>query len=330
MKTLYQILAGIACLTLASCDEIPPKQPGKITFEVKDDSGKPLSGITVGLSAQTGVDMSGGGFGHDVSDHHGKKTDGMGHAAIEFSGLSGNCVVHITEPGYYVTTTNIHLNRGASRLEPWNPTIVISVKRILKPIAMFVKKMDHDGIDIPEFGEAYSYDLEACDWLPPLGRGKNADICFRFSGAWKSRDDFNVTMETFAPNAGDGFVEFLVPSRRSPSALRSDHSAPDKGYITKIVRKFDVRGGNIVADKNRDEDRNYYFRIRTVIDEKNNLISARYGKMYGDLEFDETPKGAWVRLGTTYLNPIANDRNVEFDPKRNLLPSDIATRVQEP
>ena len=53
---------------------------------------------------------------------------------------------------------------------------------------------------------------------------------------------------------------------------------------------------------------NYYFRVRTVLDGNGNVKSALYGKIYGDfMQFNY------------YLNPTPNDRNVEFDPKKNLM-----------
>ena len=61
-------------------------------------------------------------------------------------------------------------------------------------------------------------------------------------------------------------------------------------------------------ETNRNPNRNYLFRVRTVVDDKGNIVSAHYGKIYGDfMEFKY------------YLNPTPNDRNVEFDPKQNLL-----------
>jgi hypothetical protein len=44
-----------------------------------------------------------------------------------------------------------------------------------------------------------------------------------------------------------------------------------------------------------------------VTDEKGKIISTCYGKIYGD----------FLKL-TYYFNPTPNDRNLEFDPKRNL------------
>jgi hypothetical protein len=63
-------------------------------------------------------------------------------------------------------------------------------------------------------------------------------------------------------------------------------------------------------ETNRDVHHNYYFRVRTKLDENGNVVSARYGKIYGDfMQF------------SYYLNPTPNDRNVEFDPKQNLITS---------
>ena len=57
-----------------------------------------------------------------------------------------------------------------------------------------------------------------------------------------------------------------------------------------------------------DPNRNYFFRVRTAKDHEGNIVSAHYGKIYGDfMQF------------TYYLNPTPNDRNIEFDPKQNLL-----------
>ena len=50
--------------------------------------------------------------------------------------------------------------------------------------------------------------------------------------------------------------------------------------------------------------------MRTVLDENGNVKSALYGKIYGD------PMQMNFRY---YLNPTPNDRNIEFDPKQNLL-----------
>jgi hypothetical protein len=50
------------------------------------------------------------------------------------------------------------------------------------------------------------------------------------------------------------------------------------------------------------------FRVRTKLDKNGNIVNAHSGKIYGDfMQF------------SYYLNPKPNDRNIEFDPKHNLM-----------
>jgi len=81
----------------------------------------------------------------------------------------------------------------------------------------------------------------------------------------------------------------------------------------------------ISGETDVDFRRNFYFRTRTVTDAAGNIISAHYGKIYGDFQFNAARKDwgylSTLALVTTYFNPTSNDRNVEFDPKRNLLPN---------
>ena len=79
--------------------------------------------------------------------------------------------------------------------------------------------------------------------------------------------------------------------------MRSAHEAPADGYQREVSQT-----------ETTNPNRNFYFRVRTKLDENGNVVSARYGKIYGDLaQF------------TYYFNPTPNSRNIEFDPKQNLL-----------
>jgi hypothetical protein len=57
--------------------------------------------------------------------------------------------------------------------------------------------------------------------------------------------------------------------------------------------------------------------VRTVFDEKGNVIGGLYGKIDGSMEcFPKNVDTAFVTFAY-YLNPDGT-RNLEFDPKRNL------------
>ncbi len=64
----------------------------------------------------------------------------------------------------------------------------------------------------------------------------------------------------------------------------------------------------------------YFFRLRTVVDEKGEIVSCHYAKAYGDIPD--------LKI---YFNPTPNDPNLEFDPKRNLFQGlDPLDQVREP
>jgi len=107
------------------------------------------------------------------------------------------------------------------------------------------------------------------------------------------------------PGKEDGLIVF----DRDPwkgSELRSDYEAPAQGYQPAVTLVQTVIENKMTDDAKRD--RNYYLRVRTKLDENGNIISANYGKIYGDF-----------MTIIYYFNPTPNDRNVEFDPSRNLL-----------
>jgi hypothetical protein len=68
---------------------------------------------------------------------------------------------------------------------------------------------------------------------------------------------------------------------------------------------------------------NYFFRVRTVRDQSGKIISAHYGKIYGDFFFGCS--ASYIDY-TYYLNPTPNDRNVEFKPGSNLFTDLIGTQ----
>jgi hypothetical protein len=59
-------------------------------------------------------------------------------------------------------------------------------------------------------------------------------------------------------------------------------------------------------------------------------VACNYGKIHGPIRFWIEPPEATLSM-TYYLNPTPNDRNLEFDPKKNLF-TDLKPdeRVYEP
>jgi hypothetical protein len=144
----------------------------------------------------------------------------------------------------------------------------------------------------------------------PHGKGISTDIVFTAHREKREANDTDYKLTVGFPNTGDGIQEFeastyYLDSRGS--ALRSAQAAPVRGYQAEWIQAKTRRPGKPM-ETNWDINRNYYFRVRTVLDQNGNVKSALYGKIYGDfMQF------------SYYLNPTPNDRNVEFDPKQNLM-----------
>ena len=180
----------------------------------------------------------------------------------------------------------------------------MTLKKIGIPNPMYAKSVN---LGLPVFDKPAGFDLTAGDWVAPYGKGSRADILFTAHREKRSEYDSDYRLVVSFPNRGDGIQEFYAPIPNHGSALRSSNEAPANGYEPQWVQTRTVRPGKGYSG-NRDENRNYYLRVRTVLDEKGNVRTAQYGKIYGDfMQF------------RYYLNPTLNDRNVEFDPKQNLL-----------
>lgn len=98
--------------------------------------------------------------------------------------------------------------------------------------------------------------------------------------------------------------------------------APEVGYSALSPKRVYQPVGK-PQHSDIQQDQNYFFRVRTMKDDKGNIVSALYGKIYGDFQFDERGRVTF----TYYLNPTPNDRNVEFNPKKNLF-TDLSAREQ--
>jgi hypothetical protein len=233
-------------------------------------------------------------------------TDTNGIFVASHKDKSYTLAFDVKKDGYYSVWQRYEMGWAYQYNEAkWNPTIVIVLKRIIKPIPMYAKRIDAEP---PTNGKPVGYDLIVGDWVGPYGKGVTIDILFTREYNRKSLQDYDYKLTVSFPKAGDGIQEFQVPYKNMEgSALRSPHEAPTNGYQSQIVRlNMSHPGQKLIFDY--DENRVYLFRVRTAIDDRGNIVSAYYGKIYGDfMQFNY------------YFNPTPNSRNIEFDPKQNLM-----------
>ena len=274
----------------------------KITVRVVDEGGVPVTNASIGV----GFNQGGNAW---IGEHKSESIRGFSNSNGLFSAearcMSGIGIIVDKDGCYRSSARNDYPGtyQGKKRWEPWNPTNIVVLKELKNPTPMYVKSLN---IGVPELNKALGFDLEKGDWVAPYGKGDFSDFVFYAELEQKNSDHFDYSLTLTFPNEKDGLQTFEGPTFHKGSKLKSNHEAPEDGYLPEW-NQFRKRRPKIGETNNIDRERKYYFRVRTKLDEEGNIISALYGKIYGDfLQF------------TYYLNPTPNDRNVEFDPDKNL------------
>jgi hypothetical protein len=269
----------------------------KATIKVVDESGAPFFGAlaTIGYYTNSVSTVTDG-----ITDTNGIFT--LTHTAhSEYADIS----FEAKKDGYYSIWQQVNLQAPYEEAK-WNPTKTLVLKKIAKPIAMYAKKYAM-ALKLPEYGKPTAYDLEIGDWVGPYGKGVNKDIIFQKDYSDKAAEGYYSKVTVSFPKDGDGIQVYNILDSEMGSGLLSPHEAPQDGYQPAVTREVSALRGQ-PSKNEHDPNRIYFFRVRTVKDHEGNIVSAHYGKIYGDfMQF------------TYYLNPTPNDRNIEFDPKQNLL-----------
>jgi hypothetical protein len=272
----------------------PPHQ-WNVTLKIVDENGNPVSG------ANTRV----GYFVNSQPASFAGLTDTNGIFTASHSAVSD-----FNELGFEANKSGFYATRMECMLYPpydpvkWDITQTLALKKVGKPIAMYAKWVNENP---PILNQSIGYDLMVGDWVSVGHKGINADIIFKKKAYRKSGTDYEYKLEIVFPKVGDGIQIYTISESEAGSSLRSPHQAPVDGYRQTLSKERSAHPGQ--PSKNDDDpNRIYLFRVRTALDHQGNVVSAYYGKIYGDfMQF------------TYYLNPTSNDQNIEFDPKQNLL-----------
>ena len=149
----------------------------------------------------------------------------------------------------------------------------------------------------------------------PYGQGTHRDFVFKLTGKITGRNEYDFTQTLTFSNDGDGIQQYDAHPLYG-SRLRLPHEAPLEGYQDKWVQRKASTFDRFLHN-DFPENRNYFFRVRTIKDDKGNIESALYGKIYGNIGLSISKSISILY----YLNPDSNDRNLESDYKKNLFPS---------
>ena len=288
----------------------------KVTVAVVDENRKPIKDVDVWLAFLDRATSRG-------TPVHGK-TDAEGLFTAEggcnFAGLGSD----IKKDGYYFGSAPIpRFTKHAetlNRWEPWNETYTAILRPIGKPVALYAKTVQ---LQLPALDEPCGFDLEVSDWVAPYGKGMKKDFIFTVHEKWNGNYDFDVQGELAFKNPLDGLQEVAIPDIAKNSAFRWERQAPESGYNPKRELRnawFPDGSGKkpIRSFKKETEWEGCFFRVRTV-EQDGKIVSAYYGKIRGGIIVHPDSKtGKPQIVFTYYFNPTPNDRNLEWDQKRNL------------
>ena len=278
----------------------------KMTMKVVDEDGKPVEGAEVQFCT------FGGCLKKNVITGI---TDSNGNYSIFKYSIDGVIGGAVEKAGYYYSvfhrdfrTTTLGMYR------PWNKEKKVVLRPKIKPVPMYVR---NKWVQIPVLDKEIGLDLEKFDWVAPYGLGTKADFIFKITCRYNTIDDFDTKMTMTFSNKFDG-IQKMVTDRGGDfgvgSIMRLPRYAPETGYAPKLERGLTSGPERNILTETIS---NYFFRVRSEVDEKGNLVRAMYGKIVG--EVDLAPKGNGVcRIHFKYyLNPDYT-RNLEYDTQANL------------
>ncbi len=320
MKKIW--IAGFALFVTGSClgmdlhkreffHAIKHGAEGMLTLRVLDDEGYPVNAADIQVNFPTPL------FPQKETKWI---TDTNGFCVLK--GIATDDIVYsIKKSGYYETRGSYAFSRQKmpmvidGKWQPWNSTNTVILKPVKNPVPMYVREID---VLIPVLDHPIGFDLKKGDWVSPYGGGVRSDFLISFSKERRAKNDYDLNITLGFLNQGDGIQEIEIENPKN-SNLRMPYEASLVGYQTNWISHAGQRPesgyfGTLVSD----ETKNYFYRVRTVMDENGEIKSALYGKIYGAILFDVRGSETASLMFKYYLNPTPNDQNIEFDPDKNL------------
>ncbi len=347
-KTLKIIVVTISVLGVFPAvgdviDELPVVT-AKISFQ--NEGGTPLPKVQAGAGCSS--------FTRDDSLRDAGVSDADGVCIFKLKALTG-IGVWTAKEGYYQSIAPARNERPIDesfRFDPFiyrddiprqhqrNPPMKkevnleasITMREIKNPIPLYGK---HIRTDIPARDVWLGYDFEVGDWVKPHGKGLNSDMLIRSA---PKRLDPEVPYGALLPGVATLEIDFgedggLIRVNKengwlAVSEMKMPHLAPEAGY--EQLPKLKIEQTTFADSSEMGKAKGYFFRTRVRRD-GDKIVSAHYGKLWGGINYIPAQREeAWwgdkkqnlPAFGsiefTYYFNPTANDRNLEFDLKKNL------------
>ena len=295
----------------------------RLQVAVVDNMGNPVSNATVSVGFSTSHVLFGGGnSSRGNSGHAMAKTDTNGVAIVNFNCTSSDFGWRVVADGYYRGDLHReHFNSDEIVTPPGIGKVVLHehekvgkeiLFKIMNPQPMYA----HYPIErrkLPKENGRYGFDLAEFDWLPPQGKGKEADF-------YVVRDYNKLTeVGTFTVGAVEfdrGCGYYIAKNNGCESFQTAYHADTNAAFKSSMPVLCEHRKGAQEYDYPLpllDKNSHIVLRTRVKYDDNGNMISANYSRILG--EFSVLPS---VSVTESIFNPVPNDTNLEFDPDRNL------------
>ena len=282
MKTLAYFLLG---LNLLAAKEI------RVELQVADQTGSPLP------AAQCIVQFNKAESGKAEVITGATNADGKFITPVN---TYESLYIEVSKPGHY--QARLYDISGSQDLKQ-----LIKLPPRINPVALHVRHHTGNSTEslvFPKNDQWYEYDLKVGDWVQPKGKGIVADVKMRLHCDKESLAQTYLELEAVDASAGFHVTDEII----SYSELKLPHQAPESNYSKTLV----INGADW------ENYRGIFYRSRVQLDKDGKVISAHYGKIQGPITINR--QGS---IGMThYFNGTPNDRNLEFDPSKNLLKSD--------
>jgi len=226
--------------------------------------------------------------------------------------------VSAEKEGYYKSQLKFDTRKkdDNGKLVVSDQDIKLILRKKVNPIALYAKKV---SIKFPNTDKPIGFDLATGSFVAPYGIGQNTDLYLTMEKEVKSNKHFYQSVIITFPQEMDGFTKAVAKNTYRSSELKIDRKASIEGYGKSLdFERNKVPNEGYNMSNNLEDD--CFLRIRTVVNEEGEIIKANYAKFKCESLYGVLSDSPGIRF-TYYFNPEVNDRNLEFDPKRNLFTS---------
>lgn len=308
------LLIATMALPLVGCSESVV-----LKVHVTDEGGAPVSNAVVKIETLKKRFFGAGGNRSDFRTII-AYADTNGIVSVSLDMVTCSLTYWLSATGYYSAPYHDVYFRIWSqdlfslRLAEHEKEESVVMRKIKNPIPMYRYRINGAKY-LPQENGDYGFDMKEGDFVAPYGKGAVADFYVR-----KNYDEKKRSTKSALIFKGKGNGAYKIKAF-TDSEFRSCYVADTNAVFTTCFRyeyknheyenPKDGSHRTEVCDVNEDEC--LILRTRCQFDEKGNLVSCHYSRIYGKIEIFR-----WLNFMSCAFNPMPNDPNLEFDVKRNL------------